>query len=140
MNEELVVKTHVLYLLKLYLLFKLLSLACLVFKFIVLCCFGGCQLSCPVSTVMYSVCWMEITSRNRVEGMAVNILSPVQDCDRFGEEGLSKMKLPRQTPWSVKLSAPPGGNVLICAVNVAMSAESVQRHCRATKAPVANET
>ena len=50
------------------------------------------------------------------------------------------MKLPRQTPWSVKLSAPPGGNALICAVNVAMSAESVQHCCRATKVLVTNET
>ena len=72
MNEKLVAKTLVLYLLKLYLLFKLLSLACLVFKFIVLCCSRGCRLSCPVSTVAYSGCWVEITSRNRVERMAIN--------------------------------------------------------------------
>ena len=34
----------------------------------------------------------------------------------------------------------PGGSALICAVDVAMSAESVQHHCRAAKALVANET
>ena len=53
---------------------------------------------------------------------------------------VKKMKLPRQIPWGVKLSTLPGGNALICAVDVAMSAESVQCHCRATKTPVANET
>ena len=53
---------------------------------------------------------------------------------------LSKMKLSRWTPWKVKLSTLSGGNALICAVDVAMSAESVRRCCRATKALVANET
>ena len=53
---------------------------------------------------------------------------------------LSKMQLSRRTPWKVKLSTFPGGNTQICAVDVAMSAESVQHHCRATKAPVTNET
>ena len=90
MNEELIAKTRVLYLLKLYLLFKLLSLACLVFRFIVLCCFGGCQLSRPVSTVTYSVCWMEITSRNRVEGMAVNAFLPFKIVTVFGKRACQK--------------------------------------------------
>ena len=35
------------------------------------------------------------------------------------------MKSPRQTPWGNKLSALLGGNTLICAGDVAMSAESV---------------
>ena len=140
MNEKLVAKTLVLYLLKLYLLFKLLSLACLVFKFVVLCCSGGCQLSFPVSTVTHSGCWMEITSRNKSWKDGDQCLSPVRGCDRLGEEGLSKMKLPRWLPWGVRSSTPPGGNALICAVDVAMSAESVWCRCRATKAPVASET
>ena len=50
-NEEFIAKTLVLYLLKLYLLFKLLPLACLVFEFTVLCCSGRCQLSRLVLTV-----------------------------------------------------------------------------------------
>ena len=50
------------------------------------------------------------------------------------------MKLPRWIPWGDQLSTLLGGNALICAVDVAMSAESVQHSCRATKAPVANET
>ena len=78
MNEKLVAKTLVLYLLKLYLLFKLLLLACLVFKFVVLCCSGGHRLSCPVSTVAYSGCWMKITSRNRVEKMVINAFFPFE--------------------------------------------------------------
>ena len=90
MNEELIVKTHVLYLLKLYLLFKLLLLACLVLKFIVLCCFGGSRLSCPVSTVVYSVCWMEITSRNSVEGMAVNSFLPFKIVTILGKRACQK--------------------------------------------------
>ena len=48
-------------------------------------------------------------------------LSPTQDCDPVKK----KTKLSRQTPWKVKLSILPGGNALICAVDVAMSAESV---------------
>ena len=56
------------------------------------------------------------------------------------EKGLSKMKLPRWTPWSVRVSTPSGGNALISAVNVAMSAESVRHHCRATIASLTNET
>ena len=35
------------------------------------------------------------------------------------------MKLPRQTPWGDKLSALLGGNALISAGDMAMSAESV---------------
>ena len=89
-NEELVVKTLVLYLLKLYLLFKLLSLACLVFKSVVLCCSGGHRLSCPVLTVAYSVCWMEITSRNRVEGMAVNTFLPFKIETVLGKRACQK--------------------------------------------------
>ena len=130
MNEKLVVKTLILYLLKLYLLFKLLSLACLVFKFIVLCCCGGHRLGCPVSTVAYSGCWMEITSRNRVERMVINTFFPFEVVAILGKRACQKkkqkkMKLPRWLPWGVGLSTPPGGNALICAVNVAMSAESV---------------
>ena len=35
------------------------------------------------------------------------------------------MKLPEQTPWGDQLSTLLGGNTLICAVDVAMPAESV---------------
>ena len=49
------------------------------------------------------------------------------------------MKLPRQTPWGDKLSALLGGNALIGAGDEAISAESVQHSCRATKALVAYE-
>ena len=50
------------------------------------------------------------------------------------------MKSPQWTLGGVKLSTLPGGNALIGAVYVAMSAESVHCHRRAAKAPVANET
>ena len=83
---------------------------------------------------------MKITSRNRVEGMAVKAFLPFKVVSILGKRACQKMKWPRQIPWGVELSAPPGGNALICAVNVAMSAESVHHHCRATKAPVPNET
>ena len=65
---------------------------------------------------------------------------PIRGCGHLGEEGLLKMKLPRQLPWGVKSSTPPGGNALIYAVDMAMSAECIRRHCRATKALVANKT
>ena len=65
---------------------------------------------------------------------------PVQGCGRLGEEGLLKIKLLRWLPWGVKSSTPPGGNTLIYAVDVAMSAECILRHCRATKALVTNKT
>ena len=54
--------------------------------------------------------------------------------------GPVKTKLPRQIPWGDQLSTLLGGNALICAVDVAMSVESVRHSCRATKALVANET
>ena len=54
--------------------------------------------------------------------------------------GPVKTKLPRWIPWGDQLSTVLGGNALICAVDVAMSVESVQRSCRATKAPVTNDT
>ena len=72
--------------------------------------------------------------------MVVNAFLPLKIATILGNEGLSKKKLLRWIPWGVKLSTLPGGNALICAVNVAMSVESVQCHCGATKAPVANET
>ena len=43
----------------------------------------------------------------------------------LGKRASQKTKLPRWTSWSVKLSTLPGGNALICAVDVAMSVESV---------------
>ena len=83
-------KTLVLYLSKLYLLFKLLSFACLVFEFIVLCCSGGHRLSCPVSTVAYHVCWMEIASRSGAEGMAVDAFLPFKIVTVLGKRACQK--------------------------------------------------
>ena len=82
---------------------------------------------------------MKLASKNRVGGMAVNAFLPSKIVTVLGK-GSVKTKLPRQTPWGDHLSTLLGGNTLICAVDAAMSAESVQRGCRATKALVANET
>ena len=57
-------------------MFKLLSLVCLVFGFIVLHHSERHQLNCLVSTVVESVCLMKLASKNRVGGMAVNAFLP----------------------------------------------------------------
>ena len=49
------------------------------------------------------------------------------------------MKSPRQTPCRDKLRTLLGGKALICAGDVAMSAESVHHSCRTTKGLVAYE-
>ena len=67
---------------------------------------------------------MKLASKNRVGGMAVNAFLPSKIVTFLGR-GSVKTKLPRQTPWGDKLSALLGGNALICAGDVAMSAESV---------------
>ena len=121
-----VATTFVLYLLKLYFVQTLIigSIG-LVFKFVVLCCSGGYQLSHPVSTVAYSGCWMKMTSRSRVEKMAINAFSHSRLWPSWRRGPVKKMKLPRQLPWGVKSSTPPGGNALIYAVDMAMSAECI---------------
>ena len=43
----------------------------------------------------------------------------------LGKGGLLQQKSPRQTPWGDKLRTLLGGNTLICAGDVATSAESV---------------
>ena len=100
-------------------MFKLLSLACLVFGFIVLCWH---QLSRLMSTVIQSVCLMKLASGNRVGGMAVNAFLPSKIVTVLGK-GPIKTKLPRWTPWGDQLSTLLGGNALICAVGATMSAE-----------------
>ena len=82
---------------------------------------------------------MKLASKNRVGGMVVNAFLLSKIVTILGK-GSVKTKLPRWTPWGDQLSTLLGGNALICAVDVAMSAESVQHSCRATKALVANET
>ena len=82
---------------------------------------------------------MKLASRNRVGGMAVNAFPPSKIVTFLGKGGSVTMKLPRQTPWGDKLRTLLGGNALICAGDVAMSAESVHHSCRTTKAPVAYE-
>ena len=57
-------------------MFKLLSLACLVFGFIVLHHSQRHRLNCLVSTVIESVCLMKLASKDRVGGMAVNAFLP----------------------------------------------------------------
>ena len=71
--------------------------------------------------------------------MAVNAFLPSKTVTTLGKRAC-QMKLPRQIPWGDKLSTLPGGSTLICAVNAAMSMESVRRSRRATVAPVTNET
>ena len=83
---------------------------------------------------------MKLSSENRVGGMAVNAFLLSKIVTILGKGGPIQMKLPKQTPWGDQLSTLLGGNALICAVDVAMPAESVQCSCRATKALVANET
>ena len=67
---------------------------------------------------------MKLASKNRVGGMAVNAFLLSKIVIILGK-GSVKMKLPRWTPWGDQLSTLLGGNTLICAVNAAMSAESV---------------
>ena len=81
-----------------------------------------------------------MTSRSRVEKMAINTFSHSRLWPSWRGGPVKKMKLPRQLPSGVKSSTPPGGNALIYAVDVAMSVECIQCCCRATKAPVANKT
>ena len=56
--------------------------------------------------------------------MAVKAFLPSKIVNIWGR-GHVQMKLPKQTPWGDQLSALLGGNALICAVDVAMPAESV---------------
>ena len=71
-------------------MFKLLSLACLVFGFIVLHHFQRHQLNCLVSTVLESVCLMKSASRDRVGGMVVNAFLPSKIVAFLGKGGLLK--------------------------------------------------
>ena len=107
MNEKLIAKTLVLYLLKLYLLFKLLLLAYLVFKFVVLCCSRGH----PVSTVAYSGCWVEITSRNRVERMVINASLPFEVVTVLGKKACQKQNrlgsFQGESDWVLPLEVMP---------------------------------
>ena len=134
MNEKPVVTTFVLYLLKpLFVQILIIGSIGLVFKFVVLCCSGGHQLSCPVSTVAYRGCWMKMTSRSRGEKMAINAFPHSRFWPSWRRGSVKKMKLPRWLPWGVKSSTPPGGNALIYAVDTAMSAECIRCHCSATQ-------
>ena len=71
-------------------MFKLLSLVCLVFGFIVLLHSKRHRLNCFVSTVIESVCLMKLASKNRVGGMVVNAFLPSKIVTFLGKGGLLK--------------------------------------------------
>ena len=119
---------------------KLLSLGGFMFEFIVLFHSEGHQFSRPVSTGACSVCWKEMTSMIRVEGMAVNAFLPFKFVAVLRIKASQETRLPWQTPGGVRLSTLPGGGALIGTVDAAMLVESVCHHCRAAKASVANES
>ena len=64
-----------------------------------------------------------MTSRSRVEKMAINAFSRLRLWPSWRRGPVKKTELPRKLPWGVKSSTPPGGNALIYAVDVAMSVE-----------------